>query len=104
MLAGAVRERLGLEKFRALATTGARARCSRTASARRSRSPRRRRSTRRSGDATFEELRKHFSEREIAELVVENAKSNFYNLLNVPLEIEDDGLLAIAEQRAARRS
>src|SRR5262245_23468505 len=30
-------------------------------------------------DATFDEVRKHFSEREIAELVVETAKSNFYN-------------------------
>jgi alkylhydroperoxidase family enzyme len=49
-------------------------------------------------------VRKHFSEQEIAELVVENAVSNFYNLLNVPLQIEDDGLLAIAEKRAARRN
>ncbi len=35
-------------------------------------------------------------------LTVENAVSNFYNLLNLPLGIEDDGLLAIAERRAAR--
>jgi len=54
------------------------------------------------GDATFDELRKHFSEREIAEIVVENAKSNFYDLLNVPLDIPDDGLLAIAERRAGK--
>jgi alkylhydroperoxidase family enzyme len=53
-------------------------------------------------DANFEALRKHFSEREIVELTVENAVSNFYNLLNVPLEIEEDGLLALAEKRAGR--
>lgn len=53
-------------------------------------------------DATFEELGKHFDEREIVELTVENAVSNFYNLLNVPLEIEDDGLLALAQARSKR--
>jgi alkylhydroperoxidase family enzyme len=47
-------------------------------------------------DATFAELAKHFDEREIAELTLANAIENFYNLLNVPLEIEADGLEAIA--------
>jgi alkylhydroperoxidase family enzyme len=50
-------------------------------------------------DATFEELRKHFSERQIVELTFLNALENFYNLLNLPLGIEDDGLCAIAQQR-----
>ena len=50
-------------------------------------------------DATFAELAKHFDEREIAELVLANAIENFYNLLNLPLGIEDDGLCAIAEER-----
>jgi alkylhydroperoxidase family enzyme len=54
-------------------------------------------------DATFEEVRKHFNDREIAEIAVENAKSNFYNMINVALDIEDDGLLAIAEARAKRK-
>ena len=54
-------------------------------------------------DATFEEVRKHFNDREIAELAIENAKSNFYNMINVALDIEDDGLLAIAEARAKRK-
>jgi alkylhydroperoxidase family enzyme len=49
-------------------------------------------------DATFAELRKHFDAREIAELTLANAIENFYNLLNVPLEVESDGL----EQLAAR--
>src|SRR4030095_4865716 len=43
-------------------------------------------------DATFAELRKHFDEREIVELTVANAIENFYNLLNLPLQIEADGL------------
>jgi alkylhydroperoxidase family enzyme len=51
-------------------------------------------------DETFAELRKHFSEREIVEITFLNALENFYNLLNLPLGIEDDGLCAIAEQRA----
>jgi alkylhydroperoxidase family enzyme len=47
-------------------------------------------------DATFAELRARFDEREIAELTLSNAIENFYNLLNVPLEIEADGLEALA--------
>src|SRR3990172_3396099 len=47
-------------------------------------------------DATFAELARHFDEREIAELTLCNAIENFYNLLNVPLEIESDGLEALA--------
>jgi alkylhydroperoxidase family enzyme len=98
-LAGAVRQKLGLEKFRALAgdwrSSALFSERERAALAFAEEATLRREVS----DATFEELRKHFSEREIAELVVENAKSNFYNLLNVPLEIEEDGLLAIAERR-----
>lgn len=54
-------------------------------------------------DATFAELAKHFDEREIAELTLLNAIENFYNLLNLPLEVEADGLeaLAAAESTAA---
>ena len=51
-------------------------------------------------DTTFAALRKHFSEREIVELTWLNAVENFYNLMNVPLEIEEDGLCAIAQKRA----
>ena len=47
-------------------------------------------------DATFAELAKHFDEREIAELTLANAIENFYNLLNLPLEVEADGLEALA--------
>jgi alkylhydroperoxidase family enzyme len=54
-------------------------------------------------DATFAEVRKHFNDREICELAIENAKSNFYNMINVALDIEEDGLLALAEAREKRK-
>lgn len=50
-------------------------------------------------DATFDTLRKHFDDREIVEVTFLNALENFYNLLNLPLGIEDDGLCAIAQGR-----
>jgi len=52
-------------------------------------------------DATFAELRKHFDERGIAELTLANAIENFYNLLNLPLEVEADGLEALAARATA---
>lgn len=52
-------------------------------------------------DATFERLREHFGEREIVELTLLCAVENFYNLINLPLEIEEDGLCAIAQRRRA---
>jgi AhpD family alkylhydroperoxidase len=50
-------------------------------------------------DETFAALRKYFSERQIVEITLVTAIENFYNLLNLPLGIEDDGLCAIAEAR-----
>ena len=58
-------------------------------------------------DTTFEELRKHFSERDIVEITFVNATENYYNLMNIPLGIGSDGLCAIAQakpNRSARRS
>lgn len=52
-------------------------------------------------DETFEGVRKHFDDREIAELTVATAVERFYNTLNGALEIPDDGLEAIAASRAA---
>jgi AhpD family alkylhydroperoxidase len=52
-------------------------------------------------DATFDELRRHFSEKEIVEITWMNAVENYFNLINIPLGIESDGLCAIAERRAA---
>lgn len=50
-------------------------------------------------DATFEDLRRHFSEREIIEITWVNAVENYYNLINLSLGIESDGLCAIAQAR-----
>jgi alkylhydroperoxidase family enzyme len=51
-------------------------------------------------DATFAALRQHFDEREIVAITWLNAVENYFNLLNVPLDIGADGLCAIAERRA----
>jgi AhpD family alkylhydroperoxidase len=59
---------------------------------------------RRVSDATFETLRKHFTEREIVEITWLNAVENYYNLINIPLEIESDGFCALAEARIASRN
>jgi AhpD family alkylhydroperoxidase len=50
-------------------------------------------------DATFENLRRNFSEAEVVEITWLNAVENYYNLINLPLEIESDGLCAIAQAR-----
>ena len=52
-------------------------------------------------DETFERARKHFSEREITEIVILGAVENFYNRINGALQIEEDGLCAIQQQRRA---
>ena len=41
-------------------------------------------------------MRRLFDDREIAELTLVNAIENFYNLLNLPLEVESDGLESLA--------
>lgn len=48
--------------------------------------------------ATFEALRRNFSEAEIVEIPYINALENLYNLINIPLEVEPDGLCAIAQR------
>jgi AhpD family alkylhydroperoxidase len=59
---------------------------------------------RRVGDATFDALRPHFSDREIVEMTWLCAVENYYNMINIPLGIESDGLCAIAEARTGRRA
>ena len=55
-------------------------------------------------DATFENLRKHFDDVAIVEITYLNAVENFYNLINLPLEIDaSDGLCAIQLQRHRHR-
>jgi AhpD family alkylhydroperoxidase len=52
-------------------------------------------------DETFAALRRHFDDRQIAEITWLNAIENYFNLVNLPLEIASDGLCAIAERRGA---
>jgi len=57
---------------------------------------------RRVSNETFEALRKDFAEWEIVEITWLNAVHNYYDLINVPLELESDGLCSINEARLAR--
>lgn len=50
----------------------------------------------RTSDAVFKSLQTHFSEKEIVEVIALNAFEHFYNAMAIPLEIESDGLEAIA--------
>ncbi|MFN8060247.1 MAG: carboxymuconolactone decarboxylase family protein [Vicinamibacterales bacterium] len=96
----AVRERMGIERFNALESwrtsavfsAGERAALSFVEEATTSKQV---------SDTTFEELKRHFDDRQIAELTLSNAIENFYNLLNLPLQIESDRLetIAIAAQK-----
>jgi AhpD family alkylhydroperoxidase len=91
----AIREQLGTERFDALADGASHPGWSvreRAALAFIEEATR----TKHVSEATFAEVRKHFDEREIAELTLVNAIENFYNLLNLPLEVESDGLEALA--------
>ena len=55
-------------------------------------------------DAVFEELRRHFDEREIVEITWLTALESYYNRLAIPLGLESDGLCEIATQRLAARA
>ncbi len=46
-------------------------------------------------DDTFATVREHFNEREIVELTMLVAIDNYYNLMNIPLEIESDGFCSL---------
>jgi alkylhydroperoxidase family enzyme len=94
----AIREHLGMEKFNALMeyrTSPLFTERERAALAYIEEATRHKRVS----DATFEALRQHFNEREIIEITWLNAVENYYNLINIPLEIESDGFCAIAEAR-----
>lgn len=96
----AIREHLGMEKFNALSEYRVnplfsdRERAALTYVEKATRH-------KRVSDAVFGALRGHFSDWEIAEITWLNALENYYNLINVPLEIESDGFCAIAQARTA---
>lgn len=52
-------------------------------------------------DETFAALRRHFDDREIAAITWINAVENYFNMINVPLEIEADGLCLLPPPRPA---
>jgi alkylhydroperoxidase family enzyme len=94
----AIREHLGMEKFKALGeyrTSPLFSDRERAALAYVEEATR----NKRVSDPTFETLRKHFSERDIVEITWLNAVENYYNLINIPLEIESDGFCAIAQEQ-----
>jgi AhpD family alkylhydroperoxidase len=57
--------------------------------------------TRHAGEATFAALRRHFSEREICEIVWLVASEHLYNINNIALNIGSDGFCAMLEQPVA---
>jgi alkylhydroperoxidase family enzyme len=50
-------------------------------------------------DETFENLKRHFSDTEIVEIVWVNAVENYFNSLLVPLRLQSEGILLLAEKR-----
>ncbi|MFQ5547662.1 MAG: carboxymuconolactone decarboxylase family protein [Woeseia sp.] len=52
-------------------------------------------------DSTFDNLRRHFDEREIVEITWVQAAEAYYNALSIPLEIGSDGLQSLAANSAA---
>jgi AhpD family alkylhydroperoxidase len=98
-LAQLVRERLGTDKFEALAeyrSSPAFDERERAALAFAEEATR----DRNVSDATYDELAQHFSEKEIVEIVWVNAVGNYFNLIAVPLGLESDGLAELALRAA----
>ena len=94
----AVREHIGMEKFNALAeyrTDPMFSDRERAALAYAEEATK----VKRVGDETWAALRDHFDDREIVEITWINAIENYYNLINIPLQIDSDGLCAIAQRR-----
>lgn len=46
-------------------------------------------------DTTFKRLKQQFNEQEIVEITLMNAIENYYNLTNMPLGVESDGLCMV---------
>ncbi|MFQ6007111.1 MAG: carboxymuconolactone decarboxylase family protein [Woeseia sp.] len=98
-LAMAVKKRLGLDKFRRLdrfQESGAF-----TAREKAALSYVEEANAREVSDSTFDNLRRHFNEREIVEITWVQAAEGYYNALSVPLEIGSDDLQSLAAESAA---
>ena len=98
-LAQAVKGKIGTEKFVALASKGETKQAAFTEKERAALAViRQYAAERKVSDANFSELRKHFDETQIIEILALNAFEQFYNALTIPLEIESDGLQKLAEK------
>jgi len=51
----------------------------------------------------FATLQEHFSPEEIVEITLINAVENYYNMVNIPLEIESDGLCALVPETKRKK-
>jgi alkylhydroperoxidase family enzyme len=60
--------------------------------------------TRNASDETFSELKKNFTESEIVEITLLNAIEHYFNLVNLPLEIESDGLCALVPEHKLQKA
>lgn len=98
-LAQAVRSKIGTEKFVALVSGDAE---QQTAFSEKERAVlaviRQYAEERKVSEENFAELRKHFDDTQIVEILALNAFEQFYNAMTIPLEIESDGLQALAEK------
>ncbi len=56
------------------------------------------------GDDVFAALQEHFTADEIVEITLINAAENYYNMVNVPLKIESDGLCAFVPGAKRKRA
>jgi alkylhydroperoxidase family enzyme len=55
--------------------------------------------SKRVSDATFNELQRFYSDRDIVEITIVTGIQNFTNMTNIPLRIGSDGLCALAQSR-----
>jgi len=52
-------------------------------------------------DATFALLKQHYSQQQIAAITVQNAIANFHNVINIPMDLTEDGLETMALETLA---
>ena len=98
-LAQAVKGKIGTEKFVALVSGGREKQSAFTEKERAVLNViRQYAAERKVSDENFAELRKHFDETQIIEILALNAFEQFYNAMTIPLEIESDGLQKLAEK------
>lgn len=53
-------------------------------------------------DETFKEMNEHFSEKQVIDIVTLNAIEHFYNALNIPFNIDSDGLAELQREMVTK--